>query len=495
MATPVTTISSDSSEESVRTSTAWVILFGRIPTAIPATVPVVDPPVISTLPHTSLFLYTDSFNSDTPERSLSHDLYEVTIAQWRSQVASRSSPPSSPTDMTLPIRQILPAPPSLPHRPAVLVLPGQPIPIGQPYRAQPNEVRKMLKVRKRVRGLPVGRLASRYPPNHSSSDHFLSDDSSSDSPSNSLSGYSSDTSSRHSIPDSPFGTSVAISARPSRKRCRSSNTSVPIVTLVSGALSAVHAELLPPHKRIRGGVSEEANAEIQPVCTIDIRVDVATEIDIPDDLLMPDAIDQLGQLEKDRVGGRNLIADGERSSLLKRVVALESSNTGLRDALEPLTAQEANRNAGLIDENQSQNGDDNDNISGENGNHGNNNGDGNHNGRNEGVKRNAPVARVCTYKDFLNCQPRNFSGIKGVVSLARWFKKMKSVFRISNCPLNSQVKLATCTSLDGALTWWNSYVQTIGIDEAYEMPWKDLMKLMIEVYYPRNEIQKLENEL
>ncbi|GKD48590.1 putative reverse transcriptase domain-containing protein [Tanacetum coccineum] len=36
---------------------------------------------------------------------------------------------------------------------------------------------------------------------------------------------------------------------------------------------------------------------------------------------------------------------------------------------------------------------------------------------------------------------------------------------------------------------------TIGINEAYEMPWKDLMKLMIEVYYPRNEIQKLENEL
>ncbi|GJZ34777.1 retrovirus-related pol polyprotein from transposon TNT 1-94 [Tanacetum coccineum] len=49
--------------------------------------------------------------------------------------------------------------------------------------------------------------------------------------------------------------------------------------------------------------------------------------------------------------------------------------------------------------------------------------------------------------------------------------------------------------MDGALTWWNSHVQTIGIDEAYEMPWKDLMKLMIEVYYSRNEIQKLENEL
>nr|GEY01673.1 hypothetical protein [Tanacetum cinerariifolium] len=35
----------------------------------------------------------------------------------------------------------------------------------------------------------------------------------------------------------------------------------------------------------------------------------------------------------------------------------------------------------------------------------------------------------------------------------------------------------------------------ISIDVAYEMPWKDLMKLMIEVYCSRNEIEKLENEL
>ncbi|GJZ03513.1 hypothetical protein Tco_0536788 [Tanacetum coccineum] len=30
-------------------------------------------------------------------------------------------------------------------------------------------------------------------------------------------------------------------------------------------------------------------------------------------------------------------------------------------------------------------------------------------------------------------------------------------------------------------------VQIVGIDEAYGMSWKDLMKLMIEVYWPRNE--------
>ncbi|GJZ68820.1 hypothetical protein Tco_0632370 [Tanacetum coccineum] len=63
---------------------------------------------------------------------------------------------------------------------------------------------------------------------------------------------------------------------------------------------------------------EEADAEIQPEGTIEIGVDVATGIDIPDDLLMPDAIERLGQLE-----------DG----MQEHVVALEGSNTRLRDAL------------------------------------------------------------------------------------------------------------------------------------------------------------------
>ncbi|GJR90319.1 hypothetical protein Tco_0214330 [Tanacetum coccineum] len=36
---------------------------------------------------------------------------------------------------------------------------------------------------------------------------------------------------------------------------------------------------------------------------------------------------------------------------------------------------------------------------------------------------------------------------------------------------------------------------TVGVDAAYAMTWKALMKLMTEVYCPRNEIQKMETEL
>ncbi|GJW73710.1 putative reverse transcriptase domain-containing protein [Tanacetum coccineum] len=52
-----------------------------------------------------------------------------------------------------------------------------------------------------------------------------------------------------------------------------------------------------------------------------------------------------------------------------------------------------------------------------------------------------------------------------------------------------------CTFQDNALTRWNSHKRTIGVEAAYAMNWVELMKLMTEVYCPRNEIQKMETEL
>ncbi|GJV55285.1 putative reverse transcriptase domain-containing protein [Tanacetum coccineum] len=121
-----------------------------------------------------------------------------------------------------------------------------------------------------------------------------------------------------------------------------------------------------------------------------------------------------------------------------------------------------------------------------NGNKGNGNGNGN--GGEYGYNfRGFMPARECIYHDFLKCQPLNFIGTEGVIGLTGWFKKMETVFHISNCPEKYQVKYATCTLLNSALTWWNSHKRTIRIEAAYAMSWAELMKLMIEVYCPRNE--------
>nr|GFA29807.1 putative reverse transcriptase domain-containing protein [Tanacetum cinerariifolium] len=87
-----------------------------------------------------------------------------------------------------------------------------------------------------------------------------------------------------------------------------------------------------------------------------------------------------------------------------------------------------------------------------------------------------------------SCKPHTYSGTEGVVGLTRWFKKMETVFNISNCPPKYQVKYATCPLHNSALTWWNTHKRTIGVDAAYAMKWAGLMKLMTEVYCLRNEL-------
>nr|GEU52591.1 putative reverse transcriptase domain-containing protein [Tanacetum cinerariifolium] len=74
------------------------------------------------------------------------------------------------------------------------------------------------------------------------------------------------------------------------------------------------------------------------------------------------------------------------------------------------------------------------NGNGKNGNVGNGN-------PNENNREVSPVVQECTYQDFMKCQPLNFKGTKGVVSLTKWFEKMETMFHISNCPEKYQVKM------------------------------------------------------
>ncbi|GJU41543.1 reverse transcriptase domain-containing protein [Tanacetum coccineum] len=87
------------------------------------------------------------------------------------------------------------------------------------------------------------------------------------------------------------------------------------------------------------------------------------------------------------------------------------------------------------------------------------------------------------------------SSTEGVVDLIQWLEKIESVFHISNCTVACQVKLATCTLQGNALTWWNSYVRTVGHDVAYAMLWKTLKKMMTDKYYLRGKIKKLETKM
>ncbi|GKF55961.1 putative reverse transcriptase domain-containing protein [Tanacetum coccineum] len=158
------------------------------------------------------------------------------------------------------------------------------------------------------------------------------------------------------------------------------------------------------------------------------------------------------------------------------------------EEFEEMEAREAARTLEPLNENvDKQEGDNGGNGNGGNGNGGNGENENGNRNRNHGMNYGGfmPMARECTFQDFLKCKPHNFSGIEGVVGLTRWFEKMETVFNINNCPPKYQVKYATCTLQDSAF----------GVEAAYAMNWVELMKLMTEVYCPWNEIQIRETEL
>ncbi|GJS59976.1 hypothetical protein Tco_0654760 [Tanacetum coccineum] len=103
----------------------------------------------------------------------------------------------------------------------------------------------------------------------------------------------------------------------------------------------------------------------------------------------------------------------------------------------------------------------------------NTNGDDSHNSE-TGVRRTERTARECTYTDFYKCQSLNFKGTEGVAGLSQWFERMESIFHISNCTVENQVKFATCTLHSVALTWWNTHVKIVGHDAAYGVKGTDL---------------------
>ncbi|GKD97156.1 reverse transcriptase domain-containing protein, partial [Tanacetum coccineum] len=79
------------------------------------------------------------------------------------------------------------------------------------------------------------------------------------------------------------------------------------------------------------------------------------------------------------------------------------------------------------------------------------------------------VVKTGNYKEFISCQPF-------------YFNENKVIF-------------ATGTLTDDALSWWNAYAQTMGVEQANRITWTELKRLLTNKYCPRTEVRKMEEEL
>nr|GFA37207.1 hypothetical protein [Tanacetum cinerariifolium] len=80
----------------------------------------------------------------------------------------------------------------------------------------------------------------------------------------------------------------------------------------------------------------------------------------------------------------------------------------------------------------------------------------------------APPVHECTFLSFMKCNPTPFHGKEGDIKLCQWFEKSEMVFSI---------------------------MATLGLEVANDKSWGDMKKMMMEEFYPHEEVQRLEDEL
>ncbi|GKA22060.1 reverse transcriptase domain-containing protein [Tanacetum coccineum] len=76
-----------------------------------------------------------------------------------------------------------------------------------------------------------------------------------------------------------------------------------------------------------------------------------------------------------------------------------------------------------------------------------------------------PIAKTGNYKEFVSCQPFYFKGTEGAVDVIRWFERTELVFSS----------------------------QPIGIDQANQITWTELKRLLTNKYCPRTKVKKMED--
>nr|GEX36380.1 putative reverse transcriptase domain-containing protein [Tanacetum cinerariifolium] len=92
------------------------------------------------------------------------------------------------------------------------------------------------------------------------------------------------------------------------------------------------------------------------------------------------------------------------------------------------------------------------------------------------------------------CGPKEYDEKGGAIALTRWIEKIESVIDNSGCTKNQKVRYAASLFVNKALAWWNTQIQRRGYETEIGMTWNDFKALLVDEFYPSNEMERLENE-
>ncbi|XP_071707993.1 uncharacterized protein [Rutidosis leptorrhynchoides] len=102
--------------------------------------------------------------------------------------------------------------------------------------------------------------------------------------------------------------------------------------------------------------------------------------------------------------------------------------------------------------------------------------------------------KMCTYKQFLNCNPPTYSGSSNPTVTLNWLREVDRAFEACQCEPELRVTFACRLLKDKAMVWWDSVITHVTKEQFGQITWEQFYEKVCEQYCTPYEIGKLRRE-
>ncbi|XP_071718411.1 uncharacterized protein [Rutidosis leptorrhynchoides] len=102
--------------------------------------------------------------------------------------------------------------------------------------------------------------------------------------------------------------------------------------------------------------------------------------------------------------------------------------------------------------------------------------------------------KKCTFKQFMDCKPPEYSGSPDPTVTINWLREMERVFEACQCEPELRVIFASRLLKNRAMVWWDSVISSIPKEQVSLITWEQFYSKVCEQYCTVYDIGRLKKE-
>ncbi|XP_071742225.1 uncharacterized protein [Rutidosis leptorrhynchoides] len=105
-----------------------------------------------------------------------------------------------------------------------------------------------------------------------------------------------------------------------------------------------------------------------------------------------------------------------------------------------------------------------------------------------------PPPKKCSYKNFRDCKPPEFSGSTDPTETLNWLREMEQVFEACQCEPELRVTYASRMLKGRAMVWWDSLISSIPNEQISMITWEQFYGKVCEQYCNPFDLNRIKTE-